>query len=157
MLFADHCGHGEWRTGEGDLVVGNTVAIDSNNDSQLGSATRSARRARFPEPYVTEQAVFVDGYGWVFGVSAGHEEHGNAAAGNGDSGGPVVVLNGDLSSVARGTISAILDDFVPCPGVPTGNGRECSADVYVHGTPTRVFLPPVRCWLAGPEPVRLGV
>jgi hypothetical protein len=62
-------------------------------------------------------------------MADGHEEHDNAAAGNGDSGGPVVVLNGDLSSVARGTITGMPFDFVPCRGVPTGDGRNCSADV----------------------------
>ena len=71
------------------------------------------------------------GYGTVTGVVAGAEVHGNAAVGNGDSGGPVVVLNGgDLSSVARGTISAMSTVFVPCPGMPTGPGRNCSNIVY---------------------------
>lgn len=50
------------------------------------------------------------------------------AAGNGDSGGPVLSLSADPNKViAKGTITAI-DSFAPapCTGVPAGGGRTCS-------------------------------
>ncbi len=54
------------------------------------------------------------------------------AAGNGDSGGPVLSVAADPTKViAKGTITAIdPSTAVPCTGVPAGNGRTCSWRMY---------------------------
>jgi len=58
--------------------------------------------------------------------------YGGNAGGNGDSGGPVFAFAKDheTKAWARGTISLRGIDPVPCTGVPAGNGRQCSDEVW---------------------------
>lgn len=64
-------------------------------------------------------------------IEAEQVEH-TAAAGNGDSGGPVYsATTGTGPVMAHGMITAYdRQETAPCSGAPTGNGRTCSWRVY---------------------------
>ena len=62
--------------------------------------------------------------------------NGQPADGNGDSGGPVVAPSTGSGLNAIGIITAIdTSRDVPCQGVPTGNGRECSTHAFSMSLP----------------------
>ena len=89
-------------------------------------------------------AVIVDkSYNYAFSTgryTSGHRAihpEGRAMWGNGDSGGPVGVHAGRpednrFGLYGTGIISGMnANREVPCNGIPTGNGRECSTDVII--------------------------
>lgn len=82
----------------------------------------------------TGSTINVIGYGQMRDMVTADNIHGEDAAGNGDSGGPVVsVTTGGV--LARGTISAMNNDqFVECVGVPgvadDEDGRHCSSEIF---------------------------
>jgi hypothetical protein len=68
----------------------------------------------------------------VNGMVRAEQQNHTDAAGNGDSGGPTFSLTaGAVSDIARGTISAYDgNQIVPCAGVPSGFGRQCSWRIW---------------------------
>lgn len=67
---------------------------------------------------------------WTYNVN------GQPADGNGDSGGPVVAPSTGSGLNGIGIITAIdLSQKVPCQGVPTGNGRNCSTRSFSMSLP----------------------
>jgi hypothetical protein len=91
----------------------------------------------------TDVTINVGSY-LIDGVTKAERAGRAAAAGNGDSGGPVYSPsespgpNGERGSVvAKGTVTAIDPAAAaPCPGVPSGRNRRCSWRVYYAETAT---------------------
>jgi streptogrisin D len=78
----------------------------------------------------TNLTINVTGYGQMTNMTMADHPNNQSAVGNGDSGGPAYSLttNGVL---ARGTISAMDPALtVPCTGVPSQPGRQCSVRVF---------------------------
>jgi streptogrisin D len=175
IMFANHCGAGEWRTGRVTLpdgtiaqrTLGNTIAAnDFQHDSQL-ILTSAANAVYVGDSFIgpnqtyrvmkqaarnssgeyvctsgsysgtvcnikitgTGMTINIIGYGQVTGMVRADHQQMLGAAGNGDSGGPVITTLGS-DTYARGTISAMdRDRFVVCQGVNEA-GRNCSWRIY---------------------------
>ena len=76
--------------------------------------------------------ITIPGFNHVYDTVMAFHHGGGAAAGNGDSGGPVFSAV-DQKLTARGTLSAIStasQDVRTCYGVPASQTRTCSARIY---------------------------
>jgi streptogrisin D len=183
MMFANHCGPDEWRTGriatiDGAILqhtLGSTIVTrDVAHDTQLiltpegsgnavyigeswlghlqqgvtinasaqnrggdavctsGSYSGTVCNIRVAETGVT---LNVTGYGQMRDLVRADHQAAQGAAGNGDSGGPVITTTAVGVTYARGTMSAQNDNHrVPCFGVPESSdpnsGRHCSWEIY---------------------------
>ncbi|MCZ4507380.1 hypothetical protein O3Q52_03990 [Streptomyces sp. ActVer] len=73
------------------------------------------------------QTVNIGGFGTVTNMVRVEAANRASGIGNGDSGGPVYTISSSGNGVARGVISAYDgSQIIDCPGVPNGNGRDCS-------------------------------
>ncbi|WP_046509232.1 chymotrypsin family serine protease [Streptomyces odonnellii] len=73
------------------------------------------------------QTVNIGGFGTVTNMVRVEAFNRASGIGNGDSGGPVYTISSSGAGVARGVISAYDgSQIIDCPGVPNGNGRDCS-------------------------------
>jgi hypothetical protein len=183
IMFANHCGEGQWRTGwytfdDGSTyqeTFGSTIPTrDALHDTQLihtprgagssvyigdswlgsgqpGRAVNAAAANRNGDAVCTSGsysglvcdirvsatgvAIDVINYGPMRDMVRADHQLLRGAAGNGDSGGPVITTTGAGVTYARGTISAMsIDRFVDCFGVsgvpPNEQGRHCSWRIY---------------------------
>ncbi|MER5215440.1 hypothetical protein ABT063_34090 [Streptomyces sp. NPDC002838] len=73
------------------------------------------------------QTITIGGFGTVTNMVRVEAANRASGIGNGDSGGPVYTISSSGAGVARGIISAYDgSQIIDCPGVPNGNGRNCS-------------------------------
>lgn len=78
---------------------------------------------------VTHVNLYIDYGGWDrYGYMARTEQRsGQPAAGNGDSGGPVISVNSSSQALAAGVISGIIGGNSNCAGDPADEYRACSS------------------------------
>lgn len=122
--FPDFVGriyHGSYTTSRSGGISGSGLSVA---DELL--CTGGAFSGTMCSNKVIYQDLYFSGVGPMFVT---RQTEGNAAAGNGDSGGPVYRLEPD-ARYARGVISAIDSNRLrACRGVPGDNERECSDTV----------------------------
>ncbi|MFD6138595.1 hypothetical protein [Promicromonospora sp. NPDC060271] len=87
----------------------------------------------------TDLTVEYEGVGTYGDQARTVQRSGNPAAGNGDSGGPVIAFTSSGQLRAAGVISGMTGAGNVCPGDPAGSGRQCSDTLFYN--PLTAYLP----------------